>query len=72
MTEVLTAKEAAGVLRLHVRQVYDLLGAGKIAGARTSDGRNARWRIPRQAVDEFLGVRARASGQARALRAEDI
>ena len=55
---------------LTVKQV----ARGRIVGVRTSDGRQAHWRIPRESVDAFLGVQAaqRRPHWPAALRSDDV
>lgn len=72
MTDVLTTQQVADLLQLHRYTVTAMLRDGRLRGVRTGDGRNARWRISRQALDEYLGVRARGQSHAGALRAADV
>lgn len=72
MMDILTRREAAELLRLHPNVVSGLLQTGALAGVRTTDTAHGHWRIPRQAIDDYLGVRSRMSGHAGALRADEV
>ena len=52
--DLLTADEASEVLKIGKNALYELLETGKLKGYR-----NGRvWRIPKQAVIEFIRVQA--------------
>lgn len=52
--DLLTADETSEVLKIGKNALYELLGTGKLKGYR-----NGRvWRIPKQAVIEFIRVQA--------------
>lgn len=53
MTKYLNTREAAEVLGVTQRSVFNYLKAGKLKGTKTATG---YWRIPADEVDRFLGV----------------
>ena len=56
-TDILTVEEACEALRIGYNAIYELLNSGKLKGYR-----NGRvWRIPKEAVKEFIleSMRAR-------------
>ena len=47
---MLTVAEVAGILRVSVRTVYNLLEAGTLRGVRVGRA----WRVPESALEEFI------------------
>lgn len=53
--DLLTAEEACEALKVGKNALYELLATGRLKGYR-----NGRvWRIPKQAVEEFIRTQAR-------------
>ena len=53
--DLLTAEEACAALKVGKNALYELLATGRLKGYR-----NGRvWRIPKQAVEEFIRTQAR-------------
>ena len=50
MEQMLTVAEVAEILRVSERTIYNLLEAGDLRGVRV--GRS--WRIPKEALEEFI------------------
>jgi excisionase family DNA binding protein len=50
MEKLLTVAEVAGILRVSVRTVYNLLEAGALRGVRVGRA----WRVPESALEEFI------------------
>jgi len=50
MEKLLTVPEVAGILRVSVRTVYNLLEAGALRGVRVGRA----WRVPESALEEFI------------------
>lgn len=48
--EVLTTREVATMLRVHIYTVHNLLKTGRLQGFKV----NSRWRILRTSVDKFM------------------
>ena len=58
MSELLTVKETAALLRLKERTILEYLRTGKLKGVNIgSEGPGKRWRITREAVDLFIKER---------------
>ena len=55
--ELLTAEEACEALKIGRNAIYSLLISGELKGYRVGRGRT--WRIPRQALTEYVCRRAR-------------
>lgn len=72
MNDVLKIPDVARELGLSPWTVRRLLVARVLKGVRTGEGKYATWLIPRQSLDDFLGVRARSSTSGRALRADEV
>jgi len=58
---LLTAKEAAGKLRVHINTIYSYLECGKLKGHRIV---GSRWRIKEADLEAFIN--GRRAGQAHA------
>ncbi len=56
MPEIMTVSEVAAELRVSTFVVRNLLQQGKLKGKRISGDKRATWRIPRQALVEFLST----------------
>ena len=48
--EILTTREVAAMLRVHIYTVHDLLKTGRLTGFKI----NSRWRIHRKSVLKFM------------------
>ena len=58
MSELLTVKETAALLRLKERTILEYLRTGKLKGVNIgSEGPGKRWRVPREAIDQFIQER---------------
>jgi excisionase family DNA binding protein len=55
MNEWMTAREAADYARCHWRTITDACRSGELRGYQRA--RNATWRVLRDDVDEWLGVK---------------
>lgn len=55
--DVLTVEEACSALRIGYNRIYQLLGEGALKGYR--NGRT--WRIPKQAITEYILKNAKLS-----------
>ena len=50
MKEIMTPRDAAGYLSIHVRTIYRLVKEGKIPGRKVGGG----WRFKKDVLDEWL------------------
>jgi excisionase family DNA binding protein len=57
MKEILTPREAAGYLSVHVRTIYRLVKNGEIPGCKIGGS----WRFQKDALDEWLSIRGNPS-----------
>jgi len=53
MKEIMTPREAAEYLSVHVRTIYRLVKNGEIPGRKIGGS----WRFKKDALDEFLSIR---------------
>lgn len=51
--DVLTAREVADILRLHVNTVHKLLVSGELRGFKIK----SRWRVRREELEDFMSAR---------------
>lgn len=61
MPEYLTTKQVAGILATDIGKVCDWLADGSLVGvnvARHSGGIRPRWRISREALEQFIAKRS--------------
>lgn len=58
---LLTVQEVAGILRVHARTAYRLVTEGSIRAVKIG----SQWRVPEQALLEFLATGTPAAGQGR-------
>ena len=56
---LLTVQEVAGILRVHARTAYRLVTEGSIRAVKIG----SQWRVPEQALLEFLATRTPVAGQ---------
>jgi len=68
MKEILTPREAADYLSVHVRTIYRLVKNGEIPGCKIGGS----WRFQKDALDEWLSIRGNPSsnGNGKRLKAE--
>ena len=57
---IMTSKDVAAVLGVHVKTIRNWAADGKFPGVfRTSPGMKGRWKFPRTAVEAFLSRQAK-------------
>jgi len=57
MKEIMTPREAADYLSVHVRTIYRLVKNGEIPGCKIGGS----WRFKKDALDEWLSIRGNPS-----------
>ena len=57
MKEIMTPREAADYLSVHVRTIYRLVKNGEIPGCKIGGS----WRFKKDALDDWLSIRATPS-----------
>jgi len=62
MKEILTPREAAEYLSVHVRTIYRLAKNGEIPGRKVGGS----WRFKKDALDEWLSMRGNPSSDGKA------
>jgi len=62
MKEIMTPREAAEYLSVHVRTIYRLVKNGEIPGRKIGGS----WRFKKDALDEWLSIRENPSSDGKA------